>query len=54
MSNLAGTSEFSGIQKKLSMELDRWMKRQGDPGAAQDTQRAHKAAKEGKHLYGAQ
>lgn len=54
MSNLAGTPEFSGIQKKLSMELDRWMKRQGDPGAAQDTQRAHKAAKEGKHLYGAQ
>ena len=53
MSNLAGTPEFSGIQKKLSMELDRWMKRQGDPGAAQDTQRAHKAAKEGKHLYGA-
>tara|TARA_B100000902_G_scaffold149548_1_gene146092 strand:- start:115 stop:1521 length:1407 start_codon:yes stop_codon:yes gene_type:complete len=54
MSNLAGTPEFSGVQKKLSMELDRWMKRQGDPGAAQDTQRAHKAAKEGKHLYGAQ
>ena len=54
MSNLAGNPEFSGIQKKLSMELDRWMKKQGDPGAAQDTQRAHKAAKEGKHLYGAQ
>ena len=54
MSNLAGIPEFSGIQKKLSMELDRWMKKQGDPGAAQDTQRAHKAAKEGKHLYGAQ
>ena len=54
MSNLAGTPEFSGVQKKLSMELDRWMKSQGDPGAAQDTQRAHKAAKEGKHLYGAQ
>lgn len=53
MSNLAGTPEFSEIQKKLSMELDRWMKRQGDPGAPQDTQRAHKAAKEGKHLYGA-
>ena len=30
MSNLAGTPEFSEIQKKLSMELDRWMKRQGD------------------------
>ena len=54
MSNLAGIPEFAGIQKKLSMELDRWMKKQGDPGAAQDTQRAHKAAKEGKHLYGAQ
>ena len=53
MSNLAGTPEFSEIQKKLSMELDRWMKRQGDPGAPQDTQRAHKAAKEGKHLDGA-
>jgi len=53
MSNLAGTPEFSEIQKKLSMELDRWMERQGDPGAPQDTQRAHKAAKEGKHLYGA-
>ena len=54
MRNLAGNPEFSGIQKKLSSELDRWMKEQGDPGAAQDTQRAHKAAKEGKHLYGAQ
>ena len=52
MTNLAGNPEFSGIQKRLSGELDRWMKEQGDPGAAQDTQRAHKAAKEGKHLYG--
>ncbi len=53
MSNLAGNPEFSGIKERLSMELDRWMKEQGDPGAAQDTHRAHKAAKEGKHLYGA-
>tara|TARA_B100001093_G_scaffold101770_1_gene93974 strand:+ start:184 stop:1290 length:1107 start_codon:yes stop_codon:yes gene_type:complete len=52
MSNLAGNPEFSGIKERLSMELDRWMKEQGDPGAAQDTHRAHKAAKEGKHLYG--
>ena len=52
MTNLAGKPEFSEIQRKLSAELDRWMKEQGDPGAAQDTQGAHKAAKDGNHLYG--
>jgi hypothetical protein len=28
------------------------MKEQEDPGAPQDTHRAHQAAREGKHLYG--
>ena len=52
MNNLAGNPDFAAIKERLSAELDRWMKSQGDPGAAQDTHRAHQAAREGKHLYG--
>ena len=52
MNNRAGDPGVMDIQARLSRELDRWMKEQGDPGAAQDTHQAHQAAREGKHLYG--
>ncbi len=52
MNNLAENPAFAAIKAKLSAELNRWMKEQGDPGAPQDTHRAHQAAREGKHLYG--
>ena len=52
MTNLADDPKHAAIKKKLSAELDRWMKAQGDPGAPQDTHEAHRAAKQGKHLYG--
>ena len=52
MNNLAEAPEYAAIKKRLSAELDRWMKEQGDPGAAQDTHEAHKAAREGRHLHG--
>ena len=52
MNNLAEAPEHAAIKKRLSAELDRWMKEQGDPGAAQDTHEAHKAAREGRHLHG--
>ena len=51
MSNLAGSAAHEGTRKRLAAELDRWMKQQGDPGAAQDTKEALAAAREGKHLY---
>jgi N-sulfoglucosamine sulfohydrolase len=31
--------------------LDGWMKAQGDPGLAQDTDEAIQAARKGNHLY---
>ena len=52
MNNLAESAEHSAIKNRLSTELDRWMKEQGDPGIPQDTKRAHQAAKRGEHLYG--
>tara|TARA_B100000945_G_scaffold296722_1_gene275214 strand:+ start:1820 stop:3238 length:1419 start_codon:yes stop_codon:yes gene_type:complete len=54
LSNLAGTSEVSKIQKQLQHELHRWMKSQNDPGADLDTQQAIQAAKQGKHIYRAE
>lgn len=53
LKNLATDPEFSTIKSRLSAELDRWMKEQGDPGAPQDTHQAIQAARQGKHLYGA-
>jgi len=53
LKNLAGDPAFSNIKDRLSAELDRWMKDQGDPGAAQDTHEAIRAARRGKHMYGA-
>jgi len=51
MSNLAGSAAYESTRKRLAAELDRWMKQEGDPGAAQDTKEALAAAREGKHLY---
>ena len=52
LNNRAGESAVADIKARLSAELDRWMKQQGDPGAAEDTQRALQAARKGKHLFG--
>ena len=51
MNNLVDDPKRREIKSRLSAELDRWMHSQGDPGAAQDTQRALQAAKRGEHLY---
>lgn len=51
LTNLAGTSQHAKAKARLSAELDRWMKAQGDPGAAEDTHRAIQAARQGRHLY---
>ncbi|MCB1133681.1 MAG: sulfatase-like hydrolase/transferase, partial [Verrucomicrobiae bacterium] len=52
MTNLADDPQYAEMKAKLSAELDRWMKQQGDPGIPQDTHEAHQAAKKGAHLYG--
>jgi uncharacterized sulfatase len=52
LKNLADDPKFSDIKARLSAELDRWMKEQGDPGTPQDTLEAIQAARKGKHLYG--
>ena len=44
--------EISAVKARLSAELDRWMRAQGDPGAPQDTHEAIEAARRGKHMYG--
>jgi uncharacterized sulfatase len=51
MENLADSAAASGVRQRLSAELDRWMKSQGDPGAAQDTPESLRAAKRGEHRY---
>lgn len=51
MEDLAEHSDHAEIKKKLSNELDRWMREQGDPGIAQDTPKSHRAAKQGKHRF---
>ena len=53
MHNLADESAHGEIKGQLAAELERWMARQGDPGAAQDSAEALQAARAGKHLYGA-
>ena len=52
LDNLAEDPEHAEILTELRAELDRWLASQGDPGAAQDTKKAHTAARKGKHLYG--
>ncbi len=52
MNNLADDPAASAVKARLSAELDRWMKQQGDPGAPQDTHKAIEAARRGEHIYG--
>jgi len=52
MANLADDPAAAGVKARLSAELDRWMKEQGDPGAPQDTHEAIEAARRGAHIYG--
>ena len=52
LTNLATNPELSEIRQRMSNELDRWMKSQGDPGIPQDSREALQAARQGKHLYG--
>jgi uncharacterized sulfatase len=52
MTDLANDPEASDIKGRLSAELDRWMKTQGDPGAPLDTPEAFNAARRGSHTYG--
>ena len=51
MTNLADDPALSDIKARLSGELDRWLRSQGDPGAPQDTHEAHQAARRGRHMY---
>lgn len=52
MNNLIDDPKLAKVKTRLSAELDRWMKEQGDPGAPQDTHEAIQAAKRGEHMYG--
>lgn len=40
MDNLADDPKYAEVKKRLSEEVDRWMKEQGDPGTALDTREA--------------
>ncbi len=40
--NLANSREYARIRKKLYRELEKWMKKQNDPGISVDTQSAYK------------
>jgi len=51
LNNVAHEPRHAELKARLGAELDRWMKSQGDPGAAQDTHQAIQAARQGKHLY---
>jgi len=50
LTNLADDPEHDQAKARLSAELDRWMKQQGDPGAALDTERQWTASRQGKHF----
>ena len=51
MNNLMGSPMHAEIQKKLSTELDKWMKEQKDPGAPLDGLEPYKASRLGKHVF---
>ncbi len=51
MHNLATDPSLADTKARLSAELDRWMKTQGDPGIPMDTHEALDAAKRGEHKY---
>ena len=50
MEDLADDHKYQNVLQRLSDELDRWMKIQGDPGALLDTREQWQAAKEGNHF----
>lgn len=52
LNNIADDPAACNIKARLSAELDRWMKEQGDPGALMDTREAIQAARRGEHIYG--
>ena len=43
LKNLAADRKYAKVKARLRAELDRWMKAQGDPGAAMDTPEALQA-----------
>jgi uncharacterized sulfatase len=45
MNNLAADPQHAAVKARLSAELDRWMDRQDDPGAALDTPQAWSASR---------
>jgi N-sulfoglucosamine sulfohydrolase len=51
LNDLAQDLQHSHELARLRSELDGWMKAQGDPGLAQDTDEAIQAARKGNHLY---
>ena len=51
MKNLADDPQYAKIKSELSNELDRWLQKQGDPGAVMDTHEVYNASKRGQHLY---
>ena len=51
MNDLAGDPKYSDKINIMKKELLSWMKVEGDPGVELDTQEAHQAAKEGRHLF---
>ncbi|MHC4993773.1 MAG: sulfatase family protein [Planctomycetota bacterium] len=52
LKNLAKNPAQKERVARMSAELDRWLRSQGDPGLAQDTHEAHQAAKQLNHLFG--
>lgn len=50
MNNLFDNQQLSDVKKRLSDELDRWMKKQGDPGAEIDTKEVWTNATKGNHF----
>lgn len=50
MENLAGDAEHAAVKRRLSGELDRWMRRQGDPGEALDAWEQLSAARNDEHF----
>lgn len=51
MNDLAKDPEYQVKLRAMETELRAWMRRQKDPGIRLDTQSAHQAAKQGKHLF---
>jgi uncharacterized sulfatase len=52
LKSLTDDPALAAVKARLSVELDRWMHSQGDPGGPQDTHKALQAARRGKHMYG--